>query len=171
MYIYSIVTAVIFAYFLSGVVNEHPTKLRVYSHIYSLDILINTFFLVCFSASWYTMPRETRGLTSTSDAPLINATQPPIPDDVVTSHITPRAEADLWHQETPFAAILIVSTVVVKVYFALCVFSYYRYLYRRNAIAIHSTVTQDAAHLLKKAAWQVRSSISIKRPASQRQSN
>ena len=139
LYLYSIATIVIFLWGLKGISDEDAQRVLTYAHLFTLDHMISTFWTLLFTFNWfYFTPHDGQPSTSQSThqtglMDLIETieSQYRTPEQMAQLHhdqLTPEqrkiSAQRIWKEEKGFSAAVLGLGWLVKVYFALVLYSY-----------------------------------------------
>ncbi|EST08719.1 Protein of unknown function DUF1753, Golgi [Kalmanozyma brasiliensis GHG001] len=139
LYLYSIATIIVFLWGLKGISDEDAHRVLTYAHLFSLDHMISTFWTLLFTFNWfYFTPHDGRPTTNQSShqtglMDLIESieSQYRTPEQMLKLHhekLTPEqrvASAErIWKEEKGFSAVVLGLGWLVKIYFALVLYSY-----------------------------------------------
>jgi len=147
MYIYSVLMLVLFLWGLRAVAAENPKDVFYFAHAFVVDHLLSTFWLAYFSLNWwlYTEHNGERNVNSEAQKQLIDVAID-IPD--LLPEERHQIALKLWNTEKGHAAAVIIIGWILKIYFALIVYSYALHLrrgsYRSLARSEYNRVPQSA---------------------------
>ncbi|KAN0063920.1 hypothetical protein ACQY0O_003526 [Thecaphora frezii] len=139
LYLYSIATIVVFLWGLKGISDENAQQVLTYAHLFTLDHLVSSFWTLLFAFNWYLFaPHDGTPTTKQSDhqtglMDLIESIegQYSTPEQIAKLHHDKltgdarKASAEaIWAEERGFAAGVLVIGWLIKIYFALVLYSY-----------------------------------------------
>jgi len=129
MYIYSALALLLFVWGLRAVDAENPKDVFYFAHAFICDHLLSSLWLAFFSINWwvYTEHNGERAINSEAQKELIDVAID-IPD--LTPDERHRIAQELWNTEKGHAAAFIIIGWILKIYFALIVYSYALHLRR-----------------------------------------
>jgi len=132
MYIYSIATLAIFLWGLKSMAEEKADSTLTFAHLFALDHFISTTWTVIFASIWwYHTPHDGRRIAN-SDAQKEMMTGPIGGGGVEFADTAERVAAAerVWLGERGFAAVVLIFGWLVKIYFAICIYSFAVHLRR-----------------------------------------
>ncbi|CDU22041.1 related to KEI1-component of inositol phosphorylceramide synthase [Sporisorium scitamineum] len=139
LYLYSIATIVVFLWGLKGISDEDAQHVLTYAHLFALDHMISTFWTLLFMFNWfYFTPHDGRPTTNQSShqtglMDLIESieSQYRTPEQMAKLHhdqLTPEqrkiSAQRIWNEEKDFSAAVLGLGWLIKIYFALVLYSY-----------------------------------------------
>ncbi|EPQ28153.1 uncharacterized protein PFL1_04480 [Pseudozyma flocculosa PF-1] len=139
LYVYSIATIVVFLWGLKGISDENPQQVLTYAHLFTLDHLISSFWTLLFAFNWYLFtahdgtPTTQQSDHQTGLMDLIESieSQYTTPEEIAKLHHDKltgdarKASAEaIWAEERGFASAVLAFGWLVKIYFALVLYSY-----------------------------------------------
>ncbi|KAJ1018146.1 hypothetical protein NDA16_005012 [Ustilago loliicola] len=139
LYVYSIATIVLFLWGLKGISDEDAQHVLTYAHLFTLDHMISTFWTLLFTFNWwYFTPHDGQPTTNQSSHQtglmhLIETieSQYRTPEQMAKLHhdqLTPEqrkiSAQRIWKEEKDFSAAVLTLGWLVKIYFALVLYSY-----------------------------------------------
>lgn len=139
LYLYSIATIVVFLWGLKGISDEDAQHALTYAHLFTLDHMISTFWTLLFTFNWFYFtphdgqPTTTQSSHQTGLMDLIETieAQYRTPEEMQKLHhdqLTPgqrKMSAErIWKEEKDFSAAVLTLGWLVKIYFALVLYSY-----------------------------------------------
>lgn len=139
LYLYSIATIVIFLWGLKGISDEDAQHVLTYAHLFTADHMISTFWTLLFTFNWfYFTPHDGRPSANQSShqtglMDLIESieAQYRTPEQMAQLHhdkLTPEQRVSsaqrIWKEEKDFSAGVLTLGWIVKLYFALVLYSY-----------------------------------------------
>ena len=139
LYLYSIATIVVFLWGLKGISDEDAQHVLTYAHLFTLDHMISTFWTLLFMFNWfYFTPHDGRPSTSQSShqtglMDLIETieSQYRTPEqmaklhhDKLTGEQRKISAERIWTEEKDFSAAVLGLGWLIKIYFALVLYSY-----------------------------------------------
>ncbi|SPC66192.1 related to KEI1 - component of inositol phosphorylceramide synthase [Ustilago sp. UG-2017b] len=139
LYVYSIATIVLFLWGLKGISDEDAQYVLTYAHLFTLDHMVSTFWTLLFTFNWwYFTPHDGQPTTNQSShqtglMDLIETieSQYRTPEQMAQLHhdkLTPEQRKTsaqrIWKEEKDFSAAVLILGWLVKIYFALVLYSY-----------------------------------------------
>ncbi|SNX87555.1 related to KEI1 - component of inositol phosphorylceramide synthase [Melanopsichium pennsylvanicum] len=139
LYLYSIATIFISLWGLKGISDQDAQRVLTYAHLFTLDHMISTFWTLLFTINWfYFSPHDGRPTTNQSShqtglMDLIETieSQYRTPEQMAQLHhdqLTPEQRVisaqRIWKEEKHFSAVVLGLGWMVKIYFALVLYSY-----------------------------------------------
>lgn len=139
LYIYSIATIVIFLWGLKGISDEDAQHVLTYAHLFTADHMISTFWTLLFAFNWWYFtphdgaPTANQSTHQTGLMDLIETieSQYRTPEQMAQIHhdqLTPEmrkmSAERVWKEEKDFSAVVLGLGWLVKIYFALVLYSY-----------------------------------------------
>ncbi|GAC98459.1 hypothetical protein PHSY_006053 [Pseudozyma hubeiensis SY62] len=139
LYLYSIATIVLFLWGLKGISDEDAQHVLTYAHLFTLDHMISTFWTLLFTFNWFYFtphdgqPTTTQSSHQTGLMDLIETleSQYRTPEEMLKLHhekLTPEQRKmsanQIWKEEKDFSAAVLTLGWLVKIYFALVLYSY-----------------------------------------------
>ncbi|CBQ69816.1 conserved hypothetical protein [Sporisorium reilianum SRZ2] len=139
LYLYSIATIVVFLWGLKGISDEDAQRVLTYAHLFTLDHMVSTFWTLLFTFNWfYFTPHDGRPTTNQSShqtglMDLIESieSQYRTPEQMAKLHhdqLTPEQRKTsaqrIWKEEKDFSAAVLGLGWLIKIYFALVLYSY-----------------------------------------------
>lgn len=139
LYLYSIATIVLFLWGLKGISDEDAQHVLTYAHLFTLDHMISTFWTLLFTFNWfYFTPHDGRPTTNQSShqtglMDLIETIEAQyrtpeqmakLHHDQLTSEQRKLSAQRIWNEEKHFSAVVLGLGWLIKIYFALVLYSY-----------------------------------------------
>lgn len=139
LYLYSIASIIVFLWGLKGISDEDAQHVLNYAHLFALDHMISTFWTLLFTFNWfYFTPHDGRPTTNQSShqtglMDLIETieSQYRTPEqmaklhhDQLTSEQRVSSAQRIWKEEKDFSAVVLGLGWLIKIYFALVLYSY-----------------------------------------------
>jgi len=132
MYIYSILALLLFVWGLRAVAAENSKDVFYFAHAFICDHLLSSLWLAYFSVHYwlYTDHNGERVINSEAQRQLIEVASDILDIPELSTDERHRIAQDLWNTEKGHAAAVIIIGWVLKIYFALIVYSYALHLRR-----------------------------------------
>lgn len=151
LYVYSIATIPVFLWGMKSISEEQPVKVTRYGHIFLLDHLVSTFWTLLFGVWWflYTNHDGKPPSASSHQANLVSLIESLEAQYMTPEQLAPLRHKDLnpktpegareiewrrqqanmmWASEESFSLAVLVIGWLVKIYFALTIYSYASHL-------------------------------------------
>ncbi|KAH7106057.1 DUF1753-domain-containing protein [Auriculariales sp. MPI-PUGE-AT-0066] len=125
LYVYSTVTLIAFAWGLRALQNEDSKRALYFAHMYFADHLFASVWTVFFGVQWWVFnPHDgKRQANSAAQQELAD-----LADNVISNTMTPEERAaaalSIWNKEKGFALAILIIGWVIKILFALYIYSY-----------------------------------------------
>ncbi|KAE8258691.1 hypothetical protein A4X13_0g1511 [Tilletia indica] len=135
LYVYSLGTIAVLLWGLRGISDEKPPTLLAYANLFTLDHMLSTFWTLLFAVHWFSQPHDgAKPALAPHQAGLMDLienieSQYELPGKV--NHHVP-LEGDVrkalaqkvWKDERTFATFVLVTGWLLKIYFALVLYSF-----------------------------------------------
>ncbi|EIW79043.1 DUF1753-domain-containing protein [Coniophora puteana RWD-64-598 SS2] len=130
LYLYSTIALVALAWGLNAVREENAIHTLYFAHLYFVDHVLSTAWTVFFAVGWWVhTPHDGRRTANSQAQEDIRAGAPAAAHNLNLTDAQRAAAANvLWHEEKGTAALVIVVSWVVKIYFAALLYSYAAHL-------------------------------------------
>jgi len=132
MYIYSVLGLLLFVWGLRAVAAENQKDVFYFAHAFVCDHVLSSLWLAYFSVNYwvYTEHNGERAINSKAQKQLIDVALDILDIPELTPDERHRIAQDLWNTEKGHAAAVIAIGWLLKIYFALIVYSYALHLRR-----------------------------------------
>ncbi|KAL9936396.1 hypothetical protein V8E36_004464 [Tilletia maclaganii] len=150
LYVYSLGTIAVLLWGLRGISDEKPKTVLAYANLFTLDHMLSTFWTLLFAFSWYSLPHDgAKPDLAPHQAGLMDLIeniekQYELPGKV-EHHIPLEGEArkelaqKVWRDERTFATFALVFAWLLKIYFALVLYSFALHLRHGTYHSLPST--------------------------------
>jgi len=142
MYIYSVVALVALAWGLRAVKDEDPKQTLYFAHLFFADHVLSTAWTVFFAVVWWVYTPHDGRRTVNSEAQAEMAKGGNGGSHNMTDEQRAEAAHMMWNDEKGTAAGIIIISWLIKIYFALLIYSYATHLRKGSYLSLrHSRST------------------------------
>jgi len=147
MYIYSVLALVALTWGLRAVGEEDPKRVLYFAHMFFLDHLFSTGWTIFFGVVWwvYTPHDGQRIANSDAQRAMMNGASD-LEGHNMTAAERKEAALGIWNQEKGFAAAVLVTGWLIKIYFAVLVYSFAFHLRKGSYRSLPQTFPNGSAN-------------------------
>ncbi|TIA90971.1 hypothetical protein E3P99_01303 [Wallemia hederae] len=121
MYLYSVGTLAVFVWGLKQITEENPTNSLLYANLFAIDHIISTIYSLVFFKHWYIdEPHDGRR----ADVGDLTVGWGGVAHQDLTELERVSAAKEVWGREKVFAALVLLSGFIAKLYFILIIYSF-----------------------------------------------
>lgn len=155
MYLYSVASIALFAWAAKQIGDENPSKVLTYAHLYLIDHIISTLYMVFFGVTWYRYtPHDGRRVANSDAQKAILEAGLAAGHGQVDDAERARLALQVWNDEKGFSTTVLVLGWLIKIYFIAVLYSYAIHLRRGTFRALANSQQAQAAAKIPSAAGQ-----------------
>lgn len=126
LYVYSVLALVAFAWGLNAVAEEDPRKTLYFAHLYFVDHILSTMWTVFFGVLWWVYnPHDGQRIANSEAQKNMMGSAG---NHTMTDEERKEAAQLIWNKEKGLAAGVLIAGWLIKIYFALLLYSYASHL-------------------------------------------
>jgi len=122
LYVYSALALVAFAWGLNAVTEEDPRKTLYFAHLYFVDHILSTMWTIFFGVLWWVYnPHDGQRIANSEAQKKMMGS---VGNHTMTDEERREAAQLIWNKEKGLAAAVLIGGWLIKIYFALLLYSY-----------------------------------------------
>jgi len=142
MYIYSVLGLVALTWGLKAVGEEDPKRVLYFAHMFFLDHLFSTCWTVFFGVVWWVYtPHDGRRVANSDAQREMMSGAGGVQGHNMTAEERAEAALGIWNKEKGFAAAVLIIGWLIKIYFAILIYSYAFHLRKGSYRALPQSFT------------------------------